>query len=74
MEPDIIVLDKNALNPAFDMILGVNTLRKYGAIVNFAEEIITIDNHEVIMRPLNSFNSLKHVGVSTKYPAGYLTA
>ena len=66
MEPDIIVLDKNAPNPAFDMILGVDTLRKFGVILNFAEEIITIDHHEVIMRTLDSFNSLKHVEVYYK--------
>ena len=63
MEPGIIVLHKNAPNPAFDMILGVDTLRKNGVILNFAEVIITIDHHEVIMRPLYAVNSLKHVSV-----------
>ena len=59
VEPDTIVLDKNAPNPAFDMILGVDILREFGVILNFAEEIVTIDHHEVIMRPLDAFNSLK---------------
>ena len=57
------MLGKNAPNPAFDMILGVDTLRNFGVILNFAESTITIDHHEVIMRPLDAFNSLKHVGV-----------
>ena len=55
----IIVLDKHAPNPAFDMILGVDIMREFGAILNFAESTITIDHHEVIMRPLDAFNSLK---------------
>ena len=62
MKPDIIVLDRNAPNPAFDMTLGVDTLRGFGVILNFAEDIITIDHHEEIIRPLDAFNSLKHVG------------
>ena len=50
------MLDKNTPNPAFDIVLGVDTLRKFGVILIFAEEIITIDHHEVIMRPLDAFN------------------
>ena len=38
VKPDIIVLDKNAPNPDFDMILGVDTLRKFWVMINFAEE------------------------------------
>ena len=52
------MLDKNAPNPAFDMIFGVNTLREFGVILNFAESIITIDHPETIMRSLDAFNSV----------------
>ena len=58
VEPDIIMLDKDAPNPAFDMILGVNTLREFEVILNFAESTITVDHHEVIMRPLDAFNNV----------------
>ena len=59
MEPDIVVLDKNAPNSAFDMILGVETLRNFEVILTFAESTITIDHHEVIMRPLNAFSNVR---------------
>ena len=41
------------------MILGVDTLRNFGVILNFAEITITIDHHEVIMRPLDAFTCVK---------------
>ena len=47
IETDIVVLDKNAPNPIFDMILGVGTLREFGVILNFVESTVTIDHHEV---------------------------
>ena len=43
MEPDIIVLDKNVPNPAFDIILEVEILHNFGVILKFAESTITID-------------------------------
>ena len=58
MKPDIVRLDKNAPNPAFDMILGVISLRNFRVILNFAECTITIDHHEILMRPLDAFSSL----------------
>ena len=51
-------MDKNAPNPAFDIILGVDTLREFGVMLNFVEEIITVDHHEVLMRSLDAFNNL----------------
>ena len=41
------------------MILGVDTLRKFGVILNFAESTITIDHHEITMRPLDAFSSVE---------------
>ena len=59
VETHIVVLDKNVPNPAFGMILEVETLRKFRAILNFAESTITIDHHEVTMRPLDAFSRVK---------------
>ena len=78
VRPDIVRLDKNAPNPAFGMILGMDTLRNFGVILNFVESTITIDHHEVIMRQLDDFTCIKTRSRictkkgSTKYPAGYL--
>jgi len=41
------------------VILGVDTLRKFGVILNFAESTITIDHHEITMRPLDAFSSVE---------------
>ena len=36
----------------------METLRNFGVILNFAESTITIDHHEVLMRPLGAFSSI----------------
>ena len=40
------------------MILGVQTLHNFGVILNFAECTLTIDHHEILMRPLDAFPSV----------------
>ena len=79
VKPDTVRLYKNAPNPTFDMILGIETLRNFGVILNFAECSITIDHHEILMRPLDAFSSLSthrqilkrethNIHHSTKFP------
>ena len=59
MQPEIVTLDNNAPNSVFDIIIGVDALRKVGVILNFAQETITIDNREITMRPLGACSSIK---------------
>ena len=59
VESGIVMLDENAPNPTFDMILGVENLRNFRVILNFAEITITIDYHVVIMRPLGAFSNIR---------------
>ncbi len=42
VEPDIVEHDKNN-KPQYDLILGVKTMKKYGIILDFKDEMITID-------------------------------
>jgi hypothetical protein len=41
--------------PAFDLILGVETLRKLGIVLNFRTKMITIDE---ILLPMRNIDNL----------------
>ena len=59
MKPDIIVRENHAKRPMFDLILGVETLVKFGVILDFKRKVLTIDHHELTMRPLGTFQTLR---------------
>jgi hypothetical protein len=48
-EPDIIEYDK-INKPQYDLILGVQTMKKYGIILDFRDKIITVDEVELPMQ------------------------
>ena len=43
ISPDIFELPKTSLQPAFDLIIGIETMSKLGVILNFDEKTIMID-------------------------------
>ncbi len=51
-EPDIVKNDKNS-KPQYDLILGVNTMKKYGIILDSKDIIITIDEVKLPMQNIN---------------------
>jgi hypothetical protein len=51
-EPDIVEYDKNN-RPQYDLILGVKTIKKYGIISDFKDNIITVDEVKLPMRHIN---------------------
>ena len=59
VNPDIIPRENAAKNPMFDMIIGVETLTKFGVILDFSSKTLTIDHHTITMRPLDAFSSIK---------------
>ena len=59
MKPDIIVRKNHAKRPMFDLILGIETLVKFGVILDFKRKVLTIDHHELTMRPLGAFSNIK---------------
>ena len=59
VKPDIIVRENHAKRPMFDLILGVETLVKFGVILDFKRKVLTIDHHELTMRPLGAFSNIK---------------
>ncbi len=54
-EPDVDEYDKDS-KPQYDLILGTDTMKEFGIILNFRDKIITID--EVIL-PMRNINNLQ---------------
>jgi hypothetical protein len=54
VKPDIFELEKSNDPPAYDMILGLETLVKLGVILDFNTKSITIDSQTLPMRSMHS--------------------
>ncbi len=55
MEPDVLKYKKDS-KPQYDLILGTETMKEFGIILNFRDKMITID--EVIL-PMRNINNLQ---------------
>ncbi len=55
MEPNVVEYNKDS-KPLYDLILGTETMKKFGVIFNFRDKMITID--EVIL-PMRNINNLQ---------------
>ena len=54
-EPDVLEYDKEMGKPAFDLILGCNSMERLGIVMDFKTKTITID--EIIL-PMKNIDSL----------------
>ena len=51
MTPDIVEYDRTIYGkPAFDLIIGMDTMNELGIILNFMEKMITIDEIKLPMQ------------------------
>ena len=57
-KPDVVTIPKTANPPAYDLIIGVRSLVKIGAVLDFATYKLTIDNITLPMRHTNSLKDL----------------
>ncbi len=55
MDPDAVECDKDS-KPQYDLILGTETMKELGIILNFRDKMITID--EIIL-PMRNINNLQ---------------
>ena len=55
IEPDVVEYDKDS-KPQYDLILGTETMKELGIILNFRDKMITID--EIIL-PMRNINNLQ---------------
>ncbi len=56
LKPDIVEYARNIVPPAYDLILGKQTLHDLGVVLNFKEKTITIDE---ILLPTSNINNLQ---------------
>ena len=47
--------------PAFDLILGVNTLRELGIVLDFQTKMITVDEITLPMRNINKLSTKSRI-------------
>ncbi len=70
MEPDIVKYGENN-KPQYDLILGTKTMKEFGIILDFKDNMITIDEVKLPMQKLVTMMSmimspLKVLGVLIK--------
>ncbi len=58
-EPDVVEYDKDS-KPQYDLILGTETMKELGIILNFKDKMITID--EIIL-PMRNINNLQGASI-----------
>jgi len=52
--PDVVEYDRKTMDkPEFDLILGTKTLNELGIILNFKQQMITLDEIKLPMRSIN---------------------
>ena len=66
IRPDIVELPTSAPQPAYDIIIGCETLSQLGCVLNFDDNTITIDQHKLPMRSHNSLRDTKKLNMQFK--------
>jgi hypothetical protein len=58
IEPDIVECDTRKMaKPAFDLILGVETISKLGIFLDFRTKTITVDESILSMQNINNLST-----------------
>ena len=58
LQPDVVKYDENAMyKPGFDLILGSNTMKELGIVLDFWTNEITLDDILLPMRNINKLNT-----------------
>ena len=56
LKPDIVEYSRRGASPLYNLIIGKQTLHDIGAVLNFKEKMITIDE---ILLPMRNINNLQ---------------
>ena len=68
MTPDIVEYDEDTFGkPAFDLITGAQTMSELGIILDFKEQIITIDEIKLPMQSINELPSSNKEALSYQH-------
>ena len=65
LRPDVYTLSNEDRKPDYDLILGTETLKKLGVVLDFNQETVTIDKQNLPMRPQLNF-SIKRINKTFK--------
>ena len=66
LKPDIVDIPEKDAKPAYDLILGTETLAKLGVILDFESKTITIDQCKLNMVSNTSFMDQKSINLQFK--------
>ena len=59
ISPDIFELPKMSPQPAFNLIIGIETMTKLGMVLNFDDKMIMIDQQMLPMRAFESISNFR---------------
>ncbi len=71
LRPDIVEYAKGGPKPLYDLIIGKQTLHDIGAVLDFKEKTITIDNILLPMRNINNLQLKSSISRAFKLNANY---
>eukprot|EP00975_Prorocentrum_lima_P019380 4081326-Prorocentrum_lima.AAC.1 len=60
LTPDVKVIEDDR-KVAYDLIIGIETLAKWGVVLDFRESEITIDNQTIQMRNVGALSSKREL-------------
>ena len=66
LQPDIVEYDDDSDKPTFDLIIGVESMKEFGIILNFQEQVITIDDDTLPMRDITNLPLPRKRGLDFK--------
>ena len=64
ISPDVVDLQPYDEEPIFNLIIGVETLAKYGIVLDFGTKVITVNK---IKPPMKSINAFKRLNFDTRF-------
>ncbi len=71
LRPDIVEYAKGGSKPLYDLIIGKQTLHDIGAVLDFKEKTITIDDILLPMRNINNLQLKSSISRAFKLNANY---
>ncbi len=67
LRPDIVKYSRRGAPPLYDLIIGKQTLHDIGAVLNFKEKTITIDENLLPMRSINNLQLKPSINKALKH-------
>ncbi len=66
VQPDIVEYSKGSVPPLYNLIIGKQTLHDIGAVLDFKEKTINIDEILLLMRNINNLHLKRSISRALK--------